>query len=85
MHRNRRCQIRRIECRRFAKEDEMRFGTWNLKTIMSKEAEITREMERYKIQVLRISEVKKKGNGEMKLEKVCVLRYSGVRKIRRAK
>jgi hypothetical protein len=35
----------------------MRFGTWNLKTIVGKEAEITREMERYKIQVLGISEV----------------------------
>jgi hypothetical protein len=43
--------------------------------VVRKEVEITKEMERYKIQVLGISEVKKKGSGTMKLENGYVLRY----------
>jgi hypothetical protein len=57
----------------------------NVKTIVGKEVEITKEMERDKIQVLGISEVKKKRSRETTLEKGSVLRYLGVEKRRRAK
>jgi choline kinase len=59
INKNKRCQIRQIEWRRLAKEKEMQSGIWNIKTTVGKEVEITKEMEKYKIQVLGISEVKK--------------------------
>lgn len=64
---------------------EMRLGTWNIKTFMGKEVELVGEMEKYKINVLGLSEVKKKGEGEIVLDKGVVFRYSGVSKGSRAK
>jgi len=50
-----------------------------------KEVEIVREMEKYRLELLGLSEVKKKGSGEKRLEKGFILRYSGVPAINRAK
>jgi hypothetical protein len=53
----------------------MRFGTWNIKSLNGKEVEIVREMEKYRLELLGLSEVKKKGSGEKRLEKGFILRY----------
>ena len=63
----------------------MRIGTWNIKTLNGKEVEMIEEMEKYRLEILGISEVKKKGNGMIHLEKGYVLRYVGVNIGRRAK
>ena len=63
----------------------MRIGTWNIKTLNGKEVEMIEEMEKYRLEILGISEVKKKGNGMIHLEKGYVLRYVGVNIGKRAK
>jgi exonuclease III len=62
----------------------MRFGTWNIKSLNGKEVEIVREMEKYRLELLGLNEVKKKGSGEKRLEKGFIRRYS-VSAINRAK
>jgi hypothetical protein len=71
--------------RRLSKEQPMITGTWNITSITGKEMELIEEMVKYKVKVLGISELKKKGSGEMKLHKDFVLRYAGVDKRNRAK
>jgi exonuclease III len=63
----------------------MRFRTWNIKSLNGKEVVIVREMEKYRLELLGLSEVKKKCSGEKRLEKGFILRYSGVPAINRAK
>lgn len=63
----------------------MRFGTWNIKTIMGKEPEIVNEMRDRKLELLGLSEVRKKGSGTKIIEGGYTLRYSGVVIDRRAK
>ena len=40
----------------------MKIGTWNTKTLNNEEEEIIEEMIKYNIEILGISEAKKKGN-----------------------
>jgi exonuclease III len=63
----------------------MRSGTWNIKSLNGKEIEVVREMEKYRLQLLGLSEVKKNGSGKKRLEKGFTLRHSGVPAINRAK
>jgi hypothetical protein len=55
------------------------------KIIKWKEVEIVREMGKYRLELLGLSEVKKKGSGEKRFEKGFILRYSAVSAINRAK
>lgn len=47
---------------------KMTFGTWNIKTITGKEVELTQEMKDHRVDVLGVSEVKKKRIGAMALQ-----------------
>lgn len=60
------------------KDLDLRFGTWNIKTLNGKEEEIVDEMEKYRLNILGLSEVKRKGRGEKTLKKNYKLYYSGV-------
>lgn len=55
-----------------------RIGCWNIKTLTGKEVELTEEMDKYKLHILGISEVRKKGQGIKTLDRGYTLRYSGV-------
>lgn len=57
--------------------NRIRFGTWNITSLTGKELEIIQEIEKYKVQVLGLAEIKKKGSGLMNMDKGYVLRYSG--------
>jgi exonuclease III len=63
----------------------MRSRTWNIKSLNGKEVEVVREMEKYRLELLGLSEVKKNSSGEKRLEKGFILRHSGVPAINRAK
>lgn len=64
---------------------KVRFGTWNIKTLVGKEVELIEEMKSHKLEVLGLSEVKKKGSGIMSLQEGYTLRFSGVGMDTRAK
>ncbi|XP_022191946.2 craniofacial development protein 2-like [Nilaparvata lugens] len=63
----------------------MKFGTWNVTSIAGKECEVVEEMEKYGLKLMGISETKKKGCGEMALDKGYTFLYSGVEMKARAK
>ena len=46
----------------------MNFGTWNIKTLSNKEEEIIQEMKEHKLELLGLSETKKRGSGEQRLK-----------------
>ena len=63
----------------------MKIGTWNVTSLTGKEVELIDEMKKYKIEILGLSETKRKGIGELQLDDGYVLMYSGVSKDKRAK
>jgi exonuclease III len=56
-----------------------RIGTWNVKTLaqISKLAQVCREMDRYRLEILGLSEVRWKGSGEFRTECNHHLLFSG--------
>ena len=62
----------------------MNIGTWNLRGINGKDLELIEEVDKYKIDILGITETKKKGQGVDTLGKYKII-YSGVDKQQRAK
>lgn len=55
-----------------------KIGTWNVKSINGKENELTQEFEEMGLDILAISETKKKGTGLKELDNGHLLIYSGV-------
>ncbi|KAK9739722.1 hypothetical protein QE152_g8722 [Popillia japonica] len=62
-----------------------RIGTWNVRSIKGKEEEIVEEMLKQGIEILGITETKKKGKGIKRIHKGYWLLWSGVDEGRRAR
>lgn len=62
----------------------MQIGTWNVRSITGKEKELVDEFERSKIDILALTETKKKGRGIEKVDNNHILLYSGVPQSTRA-
>lgn len=58
--------------------EDCRMGTWNIRGLSGKEDELVQEFQRTKLDILGITETKKKGSGEMEMEGDHLLIYSGV-------
>ena len=61
-----------------ARKRTTRFGTWNIRSINGKEIELVEEVKKYNINILGITETKKKGQGYESLGNHHKLIYSGV-------
>lgn len=61
-----------------------KIGTWNVRSIQGKEKELEEEFEEIELEILAITETKKKGNGMFTTEKGNVFIYSGVETNKRA-
>ena len=60
-----------------AKSKYLRIGIWNVRSISCKEGEAVREMKKYRLDILGISEAHLRGCGEKEVDGVEVV-YSGV-------
>ena len=56
----------------------MNIGTWNVRGLNSKEPELVQEFKKNKLQLLGITETKKKGQGFQRFENNHILMNSGV-------
>lgn len=55
-----------------------KLGTWNIRSIQGKDKELEEEFEKAKLQILAITETKKKGTGMTKTKEGHIMIYSGV-------
>lgn len=62
----------------------MNFGTWNVQGINTKQKEVFDQLEKYQMDVVVLTETKKKGDGNEEIGSYIHF-YSGVPKCRRAK
>ena len=62
----------------------MNIGTWNVRSIKGKEKELVEEVKKYKVDILGITETKKKGKDEEDLGSHKLI-YSGVNPNERAR
>ena len=59
-------------------EDKVyRLSTWNVRSARNKEEELIREMKRYNLDILGLSETKRRGNGMKVIDGVSYV-YAGV-------
>lgn len=69
----------RIEQRqRHGREKDLRFGTWNIRSLTGKEVELTEEMKKYKVQIMGLSEVRRRKSGVTPLNAGYTMIWSGV-------
>ena len=61
-----------------------KLGTWNVRSMNGKEIELINEFEKAGLEILVVSETKKKGKGEMELENEHLLIWSGIEEKERA-
>lgn len=67
------------------KETEWKIATWNVRGLAGKEQELVQEFEEEKLDMMGITETKKKGQGEVEMGEGHLLIYSGVDEGTRAK
>lgn len=65
--------------------DTWKMGTWNVRGLQGKEQELVDEFENANLQILSITETKRKGKGMMELGNGHILVFSGVQQGERAK
>lgn len=63
----------------------IRIGTWNIRSLKGKETELVEEFEKARLDILTITETKKKGKGIIKTKNNHIMIYSGVECSERAK
>lgn len=63
----------------------IRIGNWNVRSIIGKEEEIVEEMIKFKVDIMAITETKKKGKGIKRIHKGYWMYWSGVENKERAK
>ena len=56
------------------KDKVYRLGTWNVRSARNKEEELIREMKRYNLDILGLSETKGRGNGMKVIDGVSYVR-----------
>ena len=66
-------------------QDLWNIATWNVRGLAGNENELIGEFERENLDILGITETKKKGSGKMKMEGSHLLIYKGVNGDSRAK
>ena len=66
------------------RDNEWKLGTWNIRGLNGKEIELNNEFEKYNLDILGITETKRKGIGEEIYGNGNILLYSGVAKENRA-
>ena len=69
--------------KRFWKQKQLRIATWNVTSLYNKDQEILMELRKHKIDICSLSETKKKGKGNTKLNDYILI-YSGKDKNERA-
>ena len=60
------------------REQKLHIGTWNVTSLTGKEPELVDEAIRYRLDIVRVSSTKRKGNGTLVLNKTWKLFYSSV-------
>ena len=63
----------------------LRIGVWNVRGLNGKEIEVEDEFIKNNLDILAITETKKKGEGKATMEQTQTLIYSGVKQEERAK
>lgn len=66
------------------KHEDLQMGTWNIRSINGKELELSNEFEKANLDILVVTETKKKGKGILELENGHILIWSGVKEDQRA-
>lgn len=62
----------------------LKLGAWNIRSIKGKEYELVQEFERADLDILAVTETKKKGQGLMEMDNGHILIHSGINADKRA-
>lgn len=68
-----------LKLRLNAKKGIWKVGTWNVRSIAGKELEIVDEFEQTGLEIMALTETKKKGRGQVTMDKGHIFIYSGVK------
>lgn len=71
--------------KREERKKHWKLATWNVRGINGKEIELSNECNKYGLDIVGVTETKKKGSGEEEMEKGQLFVYSGVEMVNRAK
>ncbi|KAK4883448.1 hypothetical protein RN001_006767 [Aquatica leii] len=69
--------VKKIDQNKTKKEETvLRLGTWNIRSLNGQEQELIYEFEKLNLDILAITETKKKGNGMIEMENGHLLIYT---------